>query len=335
MNVVELTRSLVDIESITNNERQVGFYLLDRLERFASSTGGSVKRMDAEGDRFNVFAFWGKPLVTLSTHIDTVPPFFSSREDSDRVWGRGSCDAKGIVASMICAAEKLRGQGVSNFALLFLVGEERNSAGAFAAARNPHGSRYLINGEPTENKLALASKGALRLELSARGVSAHSAYPELGKSAIDNLLDVLEEARHIPLPRDQLLGSSTLNIGTIAGGRAPNVVADCARAEIMVRLVGDPASIHDAIASAAQGRAEVKQVLCVPPVHFERVDGLPTTVVSYTTDVPALGLSWGKPLLIGPGNIRLAHTAGEHVSKAELADAVTIYADLVRRLLAE
>jgi acetylornithine deacetylase len=335
MDVVELTRALVDIESITDNEMRIGAYLLDRLARFAGETGGRAERMTAEGERSNVVALWGDPVVTLSTHIDTVPPFFPSREDSAHIWGRGACDAKGIAASMVCAAEKLRGGGVSNFALLFLVGEERNSVGAFAAARNPCGSRYLINGEPTENKLALASKGALRLELAARGVSAHSAYPELGESAIDSLLDVLQDVRRIPLPRDQTLGPCTLNIGTIAGGRAPNVVADCAHAELMVRLVGDPSPIRDAIASTARGRVELKEVLCVPPQRFERMHGFPTTVVSYTTDVPALGLSWGKPLLIGPGSIHVAHTAEERVSKAELSEAVGIYADLVCRLQAQ
>jgi acetylornithine deacetylase len=335
MNVVELTRALVDIESITNDEMRVGEYLFERLAKFAGATDGRAERMNAEGERFNVLALWGDPVVTLSTHIDTVPPFFASREDSGHVWGRGSCDAKGIAASMICAAEILHDHGVSNFALLFLVGEERNSAGAFAAARNPRGSRYLINGEPTENKLALASKGALRLELAAHGLTAHSAYPELGKSAIDALLDVLEKIRRIPLPQDGLLGACTLNIGTIAGGRAPNVVADCAHAELMVRLVGDAGPVRDAIALAARGRAELKEVLCVPPVHFERVDGFPTTVVSYTTDVPALGLSWGKPLLIGPGSIHVAHTAEERVAKADLDEAVKIYADLVRRLQAQ
>lgn len=334
MNVFELTRTLVDIESITGNEQNVGSYLIDYLSKFASATRGRVEEMEVEAGRFNVLATWGNPAVTLSTHLDTVPPFFSSREDSEHIGGRGSCDAKGIIASMIGAAEELRGDGIGNFALLFVVGEERNSAGAIAAAKSPRGSRYLINGEPTENKLAVASKGALRLEIVTRGRMAHSAYPELGESAIDAMLDALERVRRIPLPKDELLGACTLNIGTISGGRAPNVVADCACAEILVRLVGDAAPIRDAIAAALNGRAQLKEVLSAPPVHFERVDGLPTTVVSYTTDVPMLSPSWGKPLLIGPGSIHVAHTAEEHVSKKQLTDAVVIYSDLVRRLLA-
>jgi acetylornithine deacetylase len=334
MNACELTRALVDIESITDNESRVGSFLFDYLSRLAASTGGRAEGMDVEPNRFNVLASWGSPGVTLSTHMDTVPPFFASREDSESIWGRGSSDAKGILAAMICAAEKLRAEGVTNFALLFVVGEERNSAGAKVATQSPRGSRYLINGEPTQNKLALASKGALRLEIAARGKMAHSAYPELGESAIENLLDLLEAVRHIPLPHDELLGRSTLNIGTISGGRAPNVVADCARAEVLVRLVGDAGPIREAIATAAKGRAEVKEILCASPIYFERIDGFPTTVVSYTTDVPVLSPSWGKPLLIGPGSIHLAHTAEERVSKKELSDAVRIYSDMVRRLLA-
>jgi acetylornithine deacetylase len=333
MNVFELTQALVDIESVTGNEAGLGSYVLDRLLKLAGSTGGRVECMGVEPGRFNVLACWGQPIVTLSTHMDTVPPFLASGEDDDHISGRGSCDAKGIMASMIGAAEKLRADGIGHFALLFVVGEERDGAGARAAAQSPRGSRYLINGEPTENKLAVASKGALRLELIARGLAAHSAYPELGESAVEKLLDVLSEVRRIPLPRDQLLGQSTLNIGTISGGRAPNVVADYARAEIMIRTVGDPAAIQAALVSAAGAKAEVKEILAVPPVYFERVEGFATTVVSYTTDVPILGPGWGKPLLIGPGNIHLAHTAAERVSKRELVAAVEIYSALVRRLL--
>ncbi|HTS11647.1 MAG TPA: M20/M25/M40 family metallo-hydrolase [Candidatus Limnocylindrales bacterium] len=334
MDVFELTRALVDIESVTNAEAQVGEFLFALLSRFAAATGGRAERMGVEPGRFNVVAAWGHPVVTLSTHMDTVPPFFASREDSEYIFGRGSCDAKGIIASMIVAAERLRADGVENFALLFVVGEERNSAGASVAARSPIGSRYLINGEPTENKLALASKGALRLELVARGKMAHSAYPELGESAIDALLDALEAVRRLPLPTDELLGRCTLNIGTIAGGRAPNVIPDSAKAEILVRTVGDSAPIRDAIATLLNGRVELREVLSAPAVFFEDVEGFPTTVVSFTTDVPILSPSWGKPLLIGPGSIHVAHTSQERVAKGELKEAVGIYSNLVRRLLA-
>src|ERR1700723_1421519 len=210
MNVVELTRTLVDIESVTNNEEAVGAFLLGLLSDLTARTSGSVERCHVEANRFNVFAHWGVPLVTLSTHMDTVPPFFASREDPEFIWGRGSADAKGIIASMIAAAEKLLAEGAHNFGLLFVVGEERNSAGAYAAARDPRGSRYLINGEPTENQLALASKGMLANEITGSGKLAHSAYPELGVSAIDKLLDVLQDVRKIRFPEDALLGATTL-----------------------------------------------------------------------------------------------------------------------------
>lgn len=335
MNVYELTRALVDIESITENEGSVAAYLLDHLSKLAARTSGIAERMDVEPGRFNVLATWGKPVVTLSTHMDTVPPFFPSREDAEFIWGRGACDAKGIIAAMVAAAEKLLGEGVTNFALLFVVGEERNSAGAEVAARAPRGSKYLVNGEPTENKLVLASKGILRYELIARGKMAHSAYPELGESAIEALLDALEAIRKVPLPTDALLGRCTMNIGTISGGRAPNVIADAAKAEIMVRLVSDAAPIREAYSRAVGKRAELVEILCLPPIHFASVDGMPTTVVSFTTDVPVFGKTWGEPLLLGPGSIHVAHTSEERISKRELADAVEMYADVVKKLTAK
>jgi len=333
-NIAGLTRALVDIESITNNEEAVGTFLLEHLSRLAARTSGRVEGCEVEANRFNVLAYWGDPVVTLSTHMDTVPPFFPSREDAEFVWGRGSADAKGIIASMIGAAEGLLEGGVRNFALLFVVGEERNSAGAYAAARNPRGSRYLINGEPTENKLVLASKGMLRYEVEARGKLAHSAYPELGESAIEKLLDALQRVRAIKLPRDPLLGPCTLNIGVISGGRAPNVIADAAMAEIGIRLVGDPEPVRRAMNEAVEGLAEAREILCIPAIHFEALDGFATSVVAYTTDVPAFANSWGRPLLIGPGSIHVAHTNEERISKRDLAEAVRLYQRVVRDLLA-
>ncbi len=334
MNVFELTRALIDIPSVTNEEKQVGLYLLELLGALAARTGGNVERMEVESERFNVLALWGEPRVTLSTHMDTVPPVLPSREDDQFIWGRGACDAKGIIAAMIKAAEELLEEGVRGFALLFVVGEERNSAGALAAARAGRGSRWLINGEPTENKPALGSKGALRYEAQARGRMAHSAYPELGESAIEKLLDFLTAIRSLKLPEDPLLGAGTLNIGTIAGGRAPNVIPDEARAEIMVRLVCDPDPVREAFRRAAAGRVELREVLMVPAVRLNTLDGFPTTVVAFTTDIPAFGGAWGAPFLIGPGTIRVAHTLEERVAKAELTAAVKIYKTLVRRLLA-
>jgi acetylornithine deacetylase len=334
MNVYELTRALVDIESVTENEGGVGAYLHAHLSKIAAGSGGKVEKMEVEPCRFNVLACWGVPIVTLSTHMDTVPPFFPSREDPEFIWGRGACDAKGILASMVAAGEQLLGEGQRNFGLLFVVGEERNSAGAAVAARTPRGSKYLVNGEPTENKLAVASKGALRFEVVATGRMAHSAYPDLGESAIEKLLDTLEAIRRVPLPQDALLGPCTMNIGTISGGRAPNVIADAAKAEILVRLVGDAAPVSDAFARAVGTRAELNEILSIPPIRFRGVDGMPTTVVSFTTDVPMFGKSWGEPLLLGPGSIHVAHTSEERISKRELTDAVGIYADVVKKLLA-
>jgi acetylornithine deacetylase len=334
MNVFELTRALVDIESITNHEAPVGEYIFKYLSRVAVDTSGRVERCPVQGDRFNIFAQWGEPVVTLSTHMDTVPPFFASREDDAHIWGRGSADAKGILAAMIAAAEELLAGGVRNIGLLFVVGEERNSAGAYAAAKDPRGSRYIINGEPTENKLAAATKGVLRYEVTATGKLAHSAYPELGESAIDKLLDALDSVRRMPLPSDPVLGPTTLNIGVISGGRAPNVVPDAASAEISIRLVDDPAPIREAMQHAVGKLAEAREVLFTPVERFDAIDGLERTVVAFTTDVPSFDGAWGKPFVIGPGNIHVAHTSEERVEKRELLDAVSIYQRMVRHLLA-
>ena len=324
----------MDIASITNHEKPVIEYLHAHLSELAAHYDGRVERIPAEADRDNLFVSFGQPIVTLSTHMDTVPPFFGSNEDEEFLWGRGSCDAKGIIAVMIAAAEKLLAAGTRNFGLLFLVGEERNSAGAKAAAATPRGSRFLINGEPTDNRIALGSKGALRFEVTARGRLAHSAYPELGHSAVHTLLDVLQDIRRIPLPRDEMLGPCTLNVGTIAGGRAPNVVADEARAEIMFRTVGDPGDLREAVAAAVIGRAMAREVLHTPAIRLTPFDGLPTTAVAFTTDIPALTEAWGQAFLIGPGSIHVAHTAEERISKRELTEAVELYARMVTQLLA-
>jgi acetylornithine deacetylase len=332
MNVFELTRALVDIESITENEEGVGNFLFDQLSRMTSQSGGTVEKMPVTPTRFNVFARWGEPVVTLSTHMDTVPPFFASREDDEFIWGRGACDTKGIIASMFGAAENLLAAGEKNFGMLFVVGEERNSVGAFEAAKNPRGSRFLINGEPTENKLALGSKGALRYELYASGKMAHSAYPHLGDSAIEKLLEALNRLRSMKLPEHPVLGASTLNLGTISGGRAPNVIPDAAKAEVFIRLIDDGGSTRVTVEQLLKGLVELKEVLCVPAVHLGALDGFETSVVAYTTDIPAFGDAWGKPYLVGPGTIHVAHTSEERVPKKELLEAVRIYEKLIRRL---
>lgn len=333
MQVFELTRQLIDIESITPNEREIGDYLWHLLSELALRFGGQGERMAVEKDRDNIFVHFGNPIVTLSTHMDTVPPFFPSREDETCIWGRGACDTKGIIASMIVAAEQLLEAGIRDFGLLFVVGEERNSAGAYVAAQIPRGSKYIINGEPTNNKLALGSKGALRYEVIAKGRMAHSAYPELGESAIEKLLDALERIRRVPLPADPILGRSTLNIGTIQGGRAPNVIPDSAIAEVFIRVVGDVTDLRQAIEKAARPDAEAEEVLFIPAVHLGSLDGFETTVVAFTTDIPAFGNAWGQPFLIGPGSIHVAHTSEEHIPKSQLVEAVEIYRRMVRALL--
>ena len=333
MNVFELTRKLVDIESITGNEAGVAEFLCSALAPLVEKFDGRLERLEVEPGRSNVLAWWGQPVVTLSTHLDTVPPFFPSRDDEEFIWGRGSCDVKGIIASMTCAVEGLLEDSVRNVALLFVVGEERNSAGAYFMSRHPRGSRFLINGEPTENKLALGSKGALRYEVTASGRMAHSAYPELGESAIDKLLDALRNIRAIPLPVDPVLGAGTLNIGTIAGGRAPNVVPDHAMAEVMFRLVEDAGPLKAAVLDAVKGLAEASEVILIPAVRLGAIDGLPTTVVAYTTDIPAFGGAWGEPYLFGPGSIHFAHTSEERVPKRQLTEAVQVYQQIVRKLL--
>jgi acetylornithine deacetylase len=329
--VFALTRQLVDIESITGNEGPVG----DFLHRELCRLGYQARKTPVEGARANVFATLAeqpRPTVVFSTHLDTVPPFIPSSEDADRIHGRGSCDAKGIIAAQIAAAERLRAEGIFT-GLLFVVGEERDSLGAKIANEQAPGSKFLINGEPTENHIATASKGALRVEVIAEGKMAHSAYPELGDSAINKLLTALERLRAMELPVNPEIGPSTLNIGVIEGGRAPNVVPDAARAQLLYRLVGPAAELRRRITEAVEGLARAEFVLEIPYQKFRAVEGLPTMVAAFTTDIPQLG-NWGEPLLIGPGSIHVAHTPGEYIEKKQLIDAVDLYAGIARKLLA-
>jgi acetylornithine deacetylase len=331
MDVVRFTRELVDIESISGNEGRVGGFLDEQLARL----GYKTSRIPVEANRSNVFATWPSdpnPAVVLSTHMDTVPPFIPSSEDETRIYGRGACDAKGIIAAQIAAAERLRSEGI-HVGLLFLVGEERDSLGAKVANQQPRGSKYLINGEPTENRIATASKGALRVEVTAAGHMAHSAYPELGESAIDKLIEALARLRSMELPTDPEVGPCTLNIGMIEGGRAPNVIPDHAKAQLLYRLIGPADNLRRQIAATVANLATVEFVLEIPFKRLRTVSGLPTMVAAFTTDIPALS-AWGEPFLIGPGSIHVAHTEGEYVDKAALAQAVEIYCGIVRRIVA-
>ena len=333
--VFALTRKLVDIESITGNEGPVGDFLCTELQRL----GYAVRKMPVEGARQNVYATWPgheKPILVFSTHMDVVPPFIPSSEtslgDDGRIYGRGSCDAKGIIAAQIAAAEALRSEGIF-VGLLFVVGEERDSLGAKVANEQSPGSKFLVNGEPTENRIATASKGALRIELIAEGKMAHSAYPELGESAINKLLSALERLRTMELPVNPEIGPTTLNIGVIEGGRAPNVIPDAARAQLLYRLVGPSTELKQRITEAVEGFARAEFVLEIPFQKLRSFDDMPTMIAAFTTDIPRLS-NWGEPLLVGPGSIRVAHTEGEYIEKSQLLKAVEIYTRIARKLLA-
>lgn len=330
MDPVALTRQLIDIESTTGHESAAAVF----LARYLEELGYVVERMPVEGERFNVFARPAKverPALVFSTHIDTVPPFLPSREDEVNIYGRGSCDAKGIIAAQIAACERLR-EGGKSAGLLFVVGEERDSLGATVANRNPRGSQFLVNGEPTGNCVALASKGALRVEVTAHGRMAHSAHPELGESAIDKLLDALQALRAMQLPHNPEVGSTTVNIGIIEGGRATNVISDFAKAQLLYRLVGPSEPLREAIVAAVGALAEVQFVLDIPYMRFLAVPGIPTMIASFTSDVPKLA-AWGRPVLLGPGSILVAHTDREFLAKAELMRAIELYVQTGRFLL--
>jgi acetylornithine deacetylase len=327
MDVVSLTRQLVDIESISGNEGPVGHVLAQELR----GLGYSAQRTVVEGERANVYATSQQepnPAVVFSTHMDTVPPFIPSSEDEHRVYGRGSCDAKGIIAAQVTAAEILKKEGIY-VGLLFLVGEERDSRGAKVANQQANGCKFLINGEPTENRVAIASKGALRVQLSATGKMAHSAYPELGESAIDKLVEALQRLRGMPLPSDPEIGPCTLNVGVIEGGRAPNVIPDHARAQLLYRLIGPTERLRRETVATVGNLAKVEFTLEIPFIRLRTFEGLPTMVAAFTTDIPALS-NWGQPLLLGPGSIHVAHTEGECVEKKQLREAVELYCKVAR-----
>lgn len=330
------TRQLVEIDSTTYFEGAAG----DFLAEFLSGRGWAVEKMavpqseeGGTGPRWNVYAGPedGAPDLVFSTHMDTVPPYIPFREDDEFLYGRGVCDAKGIIAAQTAAAEALRAAGF-RVGLLFVSGEERDSAGAKVANEKAKGSRFLINGEPTDNRLGLASKGALRVVLRASGVMAHSAYPELGDSAIHKLVEALDKVLALELPVTEDVGPSTLNIGQIRGGHAPNVIADKAEAHILTRLVGPSEPVRALILEATNGLADVEFSLDIPFVRLRAVQGLPTMIAKFTTDIPWL-TNWGEPLLLGPGSIHVAHTPNERIAKKEILEAIELYIQVAKQLL--
>lgn len=332
MDLIELTRQLIDIPSVTGEEKEVGCFLGSYLK----SLGYHVEAQEMSEGRANIIATTDHPPhVVLSTHMDTVPPHMFAREDDGYIYGRGACDAKGIIAAQIVAAEKLRGMGIKEVGLLFTVDEEAGSGGARAVNQHPTASscRYLINGEPTDNKLALGSKGSLRLRIQTEGRAAHSAYPEQGDSAIEKMLDVLNEIRELDWPSDQFFGETTCNIGTIQGGLRANVVPAEAHADLQIRLTTPAAAIQEILEQLLVGRARVEYLSVTEPVRMLALEEFESCIVRFTTDIPQLA-NWGTPLLLGPGSILNAHTDHECVAKRELSTAVDLYVRLVQTLLA-
>lgn len=326
--VVELAARLMEIESTSGREGPV----IDWLENYLAGGDWRVRRIPVSPGRDDLFATCvDEPLVTLSTHLDTVPPYLPPRLADGVLWGRGACDAKGIAAAMILAAHALRDRGVP-VALLFVVGEEVSHDGAEAANRMPTTSRVLINGEPTESTLAIGTKGAMRFTLRTSGQAAHSAYPELGRSAITELVRLLRELESLDLPRDEELGHTTINIGLISGGVADNVMAPSAEARLMARLVTPPDVLVALLRDWIGGRAEFEQSITVPLVRLGRLPGFETSIAAYATDIPKL-TNWGTPYLFGPGSIHHAHRDDEHVRVDELRAAVDAYVRLAEAAL--
>ena len=331
LDVVALARDLMAIDSTSGRETA----LMGHVHAMLEQRGWTVTRIPVSEGRFDVFARWSDaPFVTLSTHLDTVPPHIAPSLDGDTLRGRGACDAKGIAAAMICAADALRGGGVP-VALLFVVGEEVSHDGAHAAdawiAHSGLTSRAIVDGEPTESMLGSGTKGAVRVIARTAGRPAHSAYPQLGHSAIDDLVALLAELPALELPRHAVLGETTINIGHISGGVADNVVAPWAEARLMARLVTPAEVLMPVLERWARGRAELEWGVMVPPVMLGVLPGFETAVVAFATDIPALG-NWGTPYLFGPGSIHVAHRDDEHVRVAELRAAVEAYARIVRAL---
>lgn len=333
LNLFDLTRELIDIPSTTGDEAAI----TDRLRLELSRIGFETEEQQVAPARANLIATLPgeRPRVFLSTHMDCVPPHVASSEDAEYIYGRGACDTKGIIAAQLCAAERLVAEGAGGFGFLFTVDEEVSSLGAKRANEHARARdcRFIVNGEPTENRLARGTKGSLRVRLRASGRAAHSAYPERGESAIERLLDALADVRAAEFPIDEFFGETTVNIGVIAGGVRSNVIAAEAHADLHFRLVTDASLVEKRLEEIVAGRVEIEHLSVARPVRLFAPAGFDTEVVRFTTDIPHL-TNWGAPLLLGPGSILDAHTDGERIAKSQLVEAVDLYADLARRLLA-
>lgn len=326
LTALAFARELIDIDSTTGREHDAGRWLAGRLR----ADGYTVVEQPVDGGRFNVFATLDPPDVVLSTHYDCVPPFFPSRVGDGKLSGRGSCDAKGILAAQVAAAARLRENGHRRVGLLFVVGEERGSDGATAANSQPCGSSYLVNGEPTDSRLATGTRGILRVRLHASGRAGHSSAPEHFESAIEKLVDAIVRLRTLPLPFAEPFGTASYSVGLLSGGVAPNVVPAAASAEVMFRIVGNADEMLDVVRSM-EPMVRVEEVLRVPPVLLHTIPGIETASFPFTTDIPLLS-AWGTPLLYGPGSFLVAHTDDEHVSLAEFDAAIDGYVSIVRAL---
>ena len=327
--VVALAAELLAIESPTGAEGPA----VDFVTRWLVARGWNVHVQEVSSGRGNVWASRAGGGVAMSTHLDTVPPYVRPVLEGSQLKGRGACDAKGIAAAMMAAADRLATEGEERVDLLLVVGEEKGSDGARAANHLPATSKFLINGEPTESRLASGAKGSLRVTLRTRGKAAHSAYPQLGASAIEPMLELLPSLKKVNLPTDPVLGDTTVNIGTIRAGTEANIIPDLAECELMFRLVGDVHEVQRILEEWVNGRAEIEYGSFIPAQRFHTIADFPSAPVAYTSDIPLLG-RWGTPLLFGPGSIHVAHTPGEFIDVRELRAAVDAYVKITRTLLA-
>ncbi|MEZ5319700.1 MAG: M20/M25/M40 family metallo-hydrolase [Vicinamibacterales bacterium] len=324
---LRLTRELIDIDSTTGREGRAGELIASTLH----GLGWTVTRQPVSEGRFNIYASAGDPVVVFSTHFDCVPPHLPSRVEDGRLYGRGSCDAKGVLVAQIAAAERLRAEGATDVGLLFVVGEERGSDGARLANTIAPGSKFLVDGEPTDNRLGTSTRGVYRARIAAKGRAAHSSLPAEGESAIEKLVDALVKMRDVEWPEDPDMGRTFYVVGLIDGGIAPNVIPPEAGAEMMFRTVGDHAAVRALIEQHAAGLVTVEDVLVVPPVRLKTVPGIESAAFPFTTDIPLLD-AWGEPLLIGPGSVKVAHTSGEFVEIEDLQEAVELYVGVAKSL---
>lgn len=330
-----LAKELISIPSVSGNE----FEALEYLSTVFTSFGWHYEIHEISEKRFNIFVQFENPDVCFTTHIDVVPAKenqFNPEIKNGRLYGRGACDAKGILASMICAVKNLELNGKSNMALLVVIGEETDGIGAKTASKQLTGKgiRHIVNGEPTEGKLVAAHKGGLGFRITTRGISCHSGYPEYGIDANNTLVDIAYQIQNTCFGEDPVLGSATVNLGLIKAGSARNVLSDHGQIDGMIRTVTDSESVITKLQDIISDRAEIEILNNAPKVHLKTLPGFEISTVSYATDIPHF-LSLGTDcLLYGPGSIKQAHTDDEWIDIIELEDSVTEYCKIFQNLQA-